>query len=119
MATAARVDAHGFTRCEQCGRRFKDQHSCRGRRGEYMPRRPADFQDLVDEAARERQAEEAAAAQLSFDDIKASCWSCGATDKHIDPASGQCTSCMAAAARETAARVADWRARTRQANSPP
>ncbi|MBD3784933.1 MAG: hypothetical protein IE926_18615 [Micrococcales bacterium] len=119
MATATRVDAAGFTRCERCGVRFKSNHSCRSSALDgYMPRRPPGFQDLVDEAHEQHLAEQAAAAQLTFDDVAMPCGRCGRTDLHVDDESGLCTSCLAADARALKDRVADWYG-PRQPGRPP
>lgn len=117
MALAA-TDAHGFTRCERCGRKFKNEHHCRASLGEYMPRRPEGFEALVEEYAQEHRAEQTAGEQLSLTDV-ASCVRCGPTDKHVDDDTGLCTTCMASDAKELAARVAGYYADTRSRRAPP
>ncbi|QIM19909.1 hypothetical protein G7075_00160 [Phycicoccus sp. HDW14] len=119
MATVTRVDAHGFVRCDLCGQRFKNHHSCRSSALGYTPRRPEGFEDLVAQAAEQERVERAAGAQLTFDDVANPCTRCGATDRHVDVESGLCTKCMAADAREQAARVADWYAPGGPGRSPP
>lgn len=120
MAAAARVDAQGFTRCDACGQRFKNRHSCRrSALAGYMPRRPPGFEDLVEEARLEAEAERAAGSQLSFDDAAVACSRCGRTDLHVDVDARLCTSCMAADARDHARRVADWQASTGPSRGPP
>ncbi|QIM20572.1 hypothetical protein G7075_04470 [Phycicoccus sp. HDW14] len=119
MALAARTDARGFVRCEACGQRFKVHHSCRVSALGYTPRRPDGFQELVDEAAAEERAAKAAGDQLTIDDLALACTRCGSTDRHVDEDSGLCTKCMAADAREQAARVADWYAPGGPGRSPP
>lgn len=118
MALAAGTDALGFTRCERCGTKFKSTHHCRARLGEYMPRRPEGFDDLVHELAEEHRAEQAAGEQLALTDV-GSCRRCGPTEKHVDDESGLCTTCMAADARGLASRIGAYHRDTGTRRAPP
>lgn len=122
MALALRTDEQGYTHCT-CGVRFKNHHVCRRPLGERVTRRPAGFEELVEDAAAQAraEAEEAAAAQaqMSIDDLANACTRCGRTDRHVDHSCGLCTACLAADARAQRDRITDWRRRTAGDLSPP
>ncbi len=101
MALAPTVDAHGFTRCDRCGTRFKVHHVCRFRRADGPAlRRPPNFAELVAQGRAEARA--AAIEQPTLLELAPPCDRCGGLDSDLDPETGICISCIAAAALEAA-----------------